>query len=174
MKPTTPVGKRWARFGPDDPSILCHTPRAGVCISTFIIAKHGSAILLGLPRMHDVWPTKGGFDVGRLAGLLKRGAWLLPATHLTMDEHPDHAAARITREWAGLEGKPKFVMLQSHVRPRRGGNHWDLCFVYELRASRIPKLKPWWSRMEFVSPAKIRRMNLGRAHKDILREGGYL
>lgn len=174
MKPTPPAAKRWARLGPNKPSRLCHTPPAGTCISTFVIARHGSSILLALPRMHNAWPTKGGYDKERLAELEKQNAWLLPATHLKMDEHPNKAAARITREWAGLKGNPRFKMLQSHVRQRQNGNHWDLCFVYELRASSIPKLKPWWADMEFVRPAQIRRMTLGRGHKDVLKEAGYL
>lgn len=175
-----PVTKRWARLGRDNASSLFHTPSAGVCLSVFVIARRDSSILLGHPRVHDGWPEKGGYPKKRALELDREGAWLLPATHLLMDEPPDQAARRITREWAGLKGAPKFKMVQSHLRPARlwnpklKGNHWDLCFVYELRSRDCPKPKPWWSEMRFVQPSEIRRMNLGRGHLDILEEAGYI
>lgn len=175
-----PVTKRWARLGPDSPSWLNHVPKAGVCLSAFVVARRGASILLGKPRVHDAWPTKGGFAKWRVVELEREGSWLLPATHLLMEESPDEAAKRITREWAGLKGTPRFLMVQSHLRPGRlwnpklKDNHWDLCFVYELRPKSPPKLNPWWSEMKFVKPSEIRRMNIGRGHRDILEEAGYV
>ena len=97
-----------------------------------------------------------------------------------MEEPPDHAARRITREWAGLEGNPRFLMVQSHIRlggfwnSKVEGNHWDICFVYELNAKNEPKAKPWWSETRFVPISNVSRMKLGRGHLDILREAGTL
>ena len=99
---------------------------------------------------------------------------MLPATHLLMEEPPDHAARRITHEWAGLEGNPRFLTIQSHVRRGRGGNHWDLCFVYTLEANREPKRRPWWSEMRFIPFREVGKMKLGRGHRDVLEEAGYL
>jgi ADP-ribose pyrophosphatase YjhB (NUDIX family) len=124
--------------------------------------------------MHESWTLKGGYAHWRLAEPEMRNAWLLPATHLKMEENPDHAARRISYEWAGLKGEPRFVMVQSHVRRRESGNHWDLCFVYEMQVRGLPKCKPWWSEMRFVRSEEIRNMKVGRGHKDILREAGYL
>ena len=117
-----PVDVRWARIGSRNPSWMTHTPRAGLCLSVFIVARKGDSILLGRPRAHDAWPEKGGFPKRNAAEIEKEGAWLLPATHLLMEESPDHAASRVAHEWAGLKGKPRFVMVQSHVRPQRPGH----------------------------------------------------
>jgi len=97
-----------------------------------------------------------------------------------MGESPDRAAKRIAFEWAGLKGVPRFVMVQSHLRPVRlwneklRGCHWDMCFVYELHPGGPIHLKPWWSEMRFVRPSEIQRIRFGRGHRDILEEGGYL
>ena len=98
---------------------------------------------------------------------------MLPATHLLMEESPNNAAKRITHEWAGLDGNPRFVMIQSHIRRCREGNHWDLCFVYELIARRNPKLNPWWSEMRFIPFREASKTRMGRGHKDVLKEAGY-
>jgi len=175
-----PITKRWARLGPNDPSWLIHVPDSGVCISAFVVCRRGKSILLGRPHAHDAWPTQGGFPRRHAAALEKVGTWILPATHLKMWESPQRGAIRIAREWAGLKGKPHFIMVQSHLRRARtskkgdGGKHWDICFVYEMTARTLPRLKPWWSQMRFVEPKDIRRIKVGRGHKDILREAGFI
>lgn len=175
-----PVTERWARLGPKNRLALVHTPKAGVCLSTFIIAKRRNSILLCRPHVHEAWETKGAFPRDWAAQLAKNGAWLLPATHLLMEESPDHAARRITREWAGLKGTPRFLMVQSHIRPggfwtsKVKGNHWDICFVYELNVKNGPKAKPWWSEARFVPISNVSHMKLGRGHLDILREAGTI
>jgi len=174
------VSERWACIGPRNPRPLVHTPKAGVCLSTFVIAKQRNSILLFRPRAHDAWETKGAFPKGWAAELAKEGAWLLPATHLLMGESPDHAARRIVREWAGLKGTPRFLMVQSHTRrggflnKKLKGKHWDICFVYELTAGTGPKAKPWWSEAHYFPIPKISRMHLGRGHLDILKEAGMI
>jgi len=171
-----PVATRWARLGPDDRSVLFHTPKGGVCISAFVIARLHNSILLGRPRRHNAWPTKGGLRKSKAGELEREGAWLLPATHLMVGESPDRAARRIVREWAGLKGTPKFVSVQSHVRPARlansklSGKHWDICFVYRLNARGLPKPRPWWRELRFVPLSEIRRIKLGRGHRDVLED----
>lgn len=180
MVVTPPVTKRWARLGPDNPRRLMHTPEAGVCLSAFIVAHQGNSILIGRPRGHDAWPEKGGYPKWQALELEKQGVWLLPATHLLMEESPDQAAERIAHEWAGLKGPPRFLMAQSHLRPvglwnpKLKGNHWDICFVYELRPRGSFSLKPWWSEMRFAPFSEIRGIKFGRGHRDILEEAGYL
>lgn len=185
------VTERWARIGPRDPSWLIHVPSTGLCLSAFVIIRKRGSILLGRPHAHDSWPEKGGFPKRHAARIEKDGLWLLPATHLLMEEAPDRAARRIANQWAGVKGVPKFVMVQSHLRlPRQPRSvlrskkqsqrkrtrlhHWDICFVYELKAGTNPKPKPWWLETRFISPPKIRGMPLGRGHKDILKAAGYL
>lgn len=176
----TRVTKRWARLGPDNPRRLVHTPEAGVCLSAFVVARRGNSILIGRPHAHDAWPVKGGYPKRQASELERQAVWLLPATHLLMEESPDRAAKRIVREWAGLEGTPRLVMVQSHLRPIRlwnpklRGNHWDICFVYELCPRGPINLKPWWSEMRFAPISAFRNINLGRGHRDVLEEARYL
>lgn len=131
---------------------------------------------MGRPRAHRAWPEYGGYPRGRAKDLERDGSWILPATHLRMEESPDDAARRIAKDWAGLSGTPRFATVQSHVRRdrRARSGHWDICFVYELRTRRRPTPRPWWSEMRFVTAAKIRTMTVGRGHKDVLEEAGYL
>ena len=183
MKREAPVTKRWARIGPRDSSWLRHVPAAGLCLSSFVIVRKGDYILLGLPHANNSWPEKGGYPTRHAVELEKNGSWLLPATHLLMEESPDRAARRIANEWAGVTGEPTFLMVQSHLRSSsvrksrrksRGSNHWDICFVYELETRTTPRSKPWWSETRFFSRTKIRKLRLGRGHKDILSVAGYL
>ena len=170
-----PVTKRWARLGKRNPTMLAHPSDAGVCISAFVVARRGKSILVGQPKANDAWPRKGGYPKHLAAQLEKEEAWLLPAaTHLLMEEAPDEAAKRIAHEWAGLRGQPRFVMVQSHVRPRGRGNHWDLCFVYDLPIHTKPRARPWWSELRFIPVSELSRINMGRGHLHILKEAGYL
>jgi len=176
----TPVRKRWARFGPDNPRRLVHAPEAGVCLSAFLVARRGNSILIGRPHAHNAWPEKGGYPKWQASELERQGVWLLPATHLLIGESPDQAAKRIAREWAGLKGATRFVMVQSHLRPirlwnpRLKGNHWDICFVYELRPRGPIHFGPWWSEMRFTPISAIRNIRFGRGHRDVLKEAGYI
>jgi len=179
-----PVAQRWARIGPRDPSWLIHIPQAGLCLSAFVVIRKGNKILLGRPHAHNAWPENGGFPKRHAGEIERKGSWLLPATHLLMEEKPDHAAKRIANQWVKVRGTPKFVMVQSHLRPsklsrsrmKRGRRlkHWDICFIYELHAKNIPKPAPWWSEVHFFPVSEIRRMRLGRGHKDVLEETRYL
>lgn len=167
---------RWARLGTRKRGWTSRASDAGVCISAFIVARRNKMILLGRPRNIEAWPREGRFPRSRIARVVRDEAWILPATHLLIDESPNHAAKRIVLEWLGVRNLPKFVMVQSFVRPSKmkGRNHWDLCFVYELQLSPLPRLKPCWSEIGFFSPSEIKRNMLGRSHFDVLREARYV
>lgn len=179
-----PLTSRWARIGPPDSSWMIHVPKAGLCLSAFVVIRKGNSVLLGRPHAHDAWPELGGYPLRHAAAIEKEGSWLLPATHLVIEESPDRAAKRIANQWAGVKGTPKFVMVQSHLRPSarsksklkmgRKLNHWDICFVYELRARNNPKHKPWWSELQFFQPRDIADMRLSRGHKDVLKAAKYV
>jgi hypothetical protein len=97
-----------------------------------------------------------------------------------MEESPDQAAKRIAHEWAGIKENPRFAMVQSHLRPlklwnpRLKGNHWDICFVYELQPKGPVHSKPWWSELRFIPRSEIRTIKIGRGHGDVLEEAGYM
>jgi ADP-ribose pyrophosphatase YjhB (NUDIX family) len=119
LKREWPLTKRWAPIGPHDSSWMIHVPKAGLCLSAFVVIRKANSILLGRPHAHTAWPEMGGFPMRHAAAIKKDGSWLLPATHLLMEEAPDHAARRIANQWAGVRGRPKFVMVQSHLRPSK-------------------------------------------------------
>jgi ADP-ribose pyrophosphatase YjhB (NUDIX family) len=184
-KDMLPVNERWARIGPTNKAWMIHVPKAGLCLSAFVvITGPENCILIGLPKKHKAWPEQGGLPLMHAEELEREGMYLLPATHLMMEESPDKAAMRIAREWVGYaKAKPSFLMVQSHTRPsslwkgesiyRPGLNHWDICFVYSMRVDGLPpKVKPWWKEMKFVSPSEIKE--LGRGHLDILEESGFV
>jgi ADP-ribose pyrophosphatase YjhB (NUDIX family) len=176
------VTERWAQFGPRKKSWLINIPKGGVCLSTFIVASKNGSILLGLPRSRLEWSEKGGERFSGAVELEKTNTWILPATHLLIGENPDDASKRISKEFTGLKGLPKFAMIQSHTRPakiwwKHVGNavHWDLCFVYNLEIDGVPKkLKPWWKEMKIFGRKEIHNLKIGRGHRDILKEGGYI
>ncbi len=182
-----PIEERWARIGPTKESWLIHVPKAGLCLSAFVVViDYNNKILLGQPKEHEAWPIAGGLPKFHSKQLEKEGVFILPATHLLMEESPDHAARRITRKWVGYtDAEPSFREVQSHLRPsalwksylgeKRGLNHWDICFVYSMQARELPsKIKPWWSEMRFVPSSQISKLNIGRGHKDVLKEAGFL
>jgi len=114
-----PVTERWARIGPRDPSWLIHVPKAGLCLSAFVVIRKGNEILLGHPHADNAWPEIGGFPKSHAGEIEKEGSWLLPATHLIMEEKPDHAAKRIANQWVKVRGTPSFVTVQSHLSPSK-------------------------------------------------------
>jgi hypothetical protein len=181
-----PVTERWARIGPTKKSWLIHVPKAGLCLSSFVVVTNPEDdILLGRPREHEAWPKAGGLPKFHSKQLEKEEEFLLPATHLLMEESPDHAATRIARDWVGyLDAKPSFREVQSHLRPselwrtrdkKHGSNHWDICFVYSMQANDLPSgIKPWWREMRFVPSSQISKLKLGRGYKDVLKQAGFL
>jgi ADP-ribose pyrophosphatase YjhB (NUDIX family) len=176
-----PVSSRWARFGPTERKWFMHIPRGGVCLSAFVIVRnHEGDVLLGRPRPHSAWAEKGCLPPFRVRELEERREWILPASHLLVDEPPSAAAKRVLRDWAGLRGgKPRLIALDSSLLPtgqftgrgknRRPLNHWAIGFVYEARSELLPRTTPWWSEMRFFPPVELRKTRVGRAHKDIIR-----
>lgn len=177
-----PLRRRWARFGPSDARWFSHIPEDGVCLSTFLFVRdrHGG-VLIGRPRPHLDWPEKGCMPLWRLRQVAGHGEWVLPASHLLMEEAPDRSARRIAREWAGLpRSRPTLVGVTSERMPtgrwRREGarrvrrNHWAVCFLYELRTQVAPRRARGWAAIRFASPTELGRLRLGRGHSDLLRE----
>ena len=176
-----PVTVRWARFGPSNRQWFMHVPRGGVCLSAFLIVRNRQGdVLLGRPRHHAAWAEKGCLPAFRVREIVRRAEWILPASHLLVEESPSHAAKRISRDWAGLRGtNPRLIALDSSRVPsgqftgsgpnRRRIYHWALGFVYEVRSNSPPTPAPWWTEMKFVPMGKMSTTRVGRGHRDIIR-----
>jgi ADP-ribose pyrophosphatase YjhB (NUDIX family) len=175
-----PLTERYARFGPPYRRMYIHVPRGGVCLSAFVVVRDRQGrILFGRPRAHSAWPERGCLPLWRVREIRKNGEWILPASHLLMGEAPDAAAKRIARIWLGLPGaKPLLAAIDSSGFPtggrsgsgrsRRREFHWTLCFVYQLRIERLPKAPPPWEELRFFPKGDIRRLTIGRMHRDLL------
>jgi len=171
-----PVSERWAKFGRKR-SWQEHTPKGGVCLSSFVIVRKGDSVLMGIPKASKAWPEKGGYPKFAAKRLEKNRSWLLPSTPLLMEESPDEAANRVVHEWAGLEGQPRFTGIQSHTHDSgrvEGYNHWDICFLYEMKANALPDKKAWWSEVRFIPISEVRKLKIGRGHRDVLEMAGYI
>jgi ADP-ribose pyrophosphatase YjhB (NUDIX family) len=176
-----PVTERWARFGPADRKWFIHVPRGGVCLSAFLIVRNlRGDVLLGRPRPHAAWAAHGCLPPFRVREIRQRGEWILPSSHLLMEEAPSQAADRIRRQWAGLrQGRPRLIAIDSsrmgpgqHIgsgRNRWTIHHWAIGFVYEVRSKEPPPAAPWWEETKFFPLAKLRSTRVGRAHKDLIR-----
>jgi hypothetical protein len=91
---------------------------------------------------------------------------------------------RGTKDWPDRGGYPRqraielehegAWLLPASLR-RKGAkcNHWDLCFVYEVKVLGMPRNRAWWSEYRFVSSPELRTLKIGRGHRDILKEAGY-
>lgn len=176
-----PVTERWARMGPNDAQWFQHVPKGGVCLSAFLVVRNRKGdVLLGRPRRHRAWPERGCLPYWRLEPLMETNSWVLPASHLLMEEHPEQAAARVARVWARLPRvAPRLIALDSSRMPtgrsvgrgrgRRPLYHWAVGFVYEVRTDRSPLPAPWWREIRFVPVNQLRRLRIGRSHRDLLR-----
>jgi len=176
-----PVEVRWARLGPTDRRWFIHVPAAGVCLSAFVIVRNRRGdILLGRPRRHRAWPERGCLPYWRVRDIEERGEWILPASHLLMEEAPSTAARRIARVFGGVRsGRPRLIAIDSsrmgtgqwtgRGRSRHRVHHWAIGFVYEVRTGRGPPSAPWWSETKFVPVSKLRQARIGRGHRDLIR-----
>jgi ADP-ribose pyrophosphatase YjhB (NUDIX family) len=175
-----PLRSRWARFGPPDRAWFCHIPTGGFCVSAFLIVRNRRGdVLLGRPKEHADWPEKGCLPMWRVREVRNGKGWILPASHFLVDESPEHAAKRIMRVWAGIsEGNPRLLGAESEVmstgkfagsgKTRHRINHWALCFVYGLRADRLPKIPRAWAELKFIPAGDLAATPLGRNHGDLL------
>ncbi len=175
-----PLAERWTRLGPSQPKWFIHVPRGGVCVSAFVFVRNRRGdLLLGRPRYDRAWPEKGGLPLWRVREMQRTGEWVLPASHLLMQEIPERAARRIATDFVGISrSRPRWLGVDSSRRAtarsagsgtrRRRVYHWDLCFLYEVRAERVPRPPRAWAELRFFPSSAWKRIDIGRAHADLL------
>jgi hypothetical protein len=145
-----------ARYGPLDR--YNSPPAAGMCLSVFVVARRGSKVLAGVPRMHERWTREWApnwlvMDKADAAADLERPR--LPNTYVYEREDPAETAARVLREQVGVKKfQVKGVRVLSYPSVSEswypGQPHWDLAFVYDVRAAPPAKTPPWWRELGWM------------------------
>jgi len=159
---------RFARYGPTDH--YEDAPAAGMCISVFAVVRRTGkkGVLLGLPKQDEKWANEWisawkTYSEKDLAEAYK--TWRLPSSYLREGEHPEEAVRRIMEDQLGIgdyslsrRRGPRVFSYNSISDWYPGNNHWDLAFVYDVKArgkalkeGQTPK---WWQELEFVKKKK--------------------
>jgi hypothetical protein len=167
------VERKKAQFTPES------VPPGSVCLSSFVAARNGKAILAGRMDRLDIWLDR--FYVSPINGpsFLASGKLLLPASHLLWYESPLDAAVRILKEQALLEvpkEKLELVDAQSHLRPSPKDPampHWDICFVYSADIPNVELEQLEWFK-DFGFKSNLKADDFTRDHGDVLEEAGLL
>ncbi len=164
---------KFVRYGP---APRYGMPEAGFCASAFVIVRRGPKVLAGIPQEHPRWTKEWApnwlvYSKETVADEMQ--SWRLPASYLYEGENPDDTARRVARDQLRLPpsklDRPACYAFYDDSSWYAAHKHYDLCFVYETRAS-LPKPMPaWWQRLEWVDPAFLRKQDLGSAMGDLLR-----
>ena len=164
--------REFARFKRNGGPMTSEAPAGGLCLSCFvIISKKGrpSQVLMGKLNVEANWDHLGALDAERASKF--SGGWMLPSSHLMLQETPGLAAERILAEQLGLtyqklEGPVVFSEVYG------ANNHWDVSFIYtgELEGEVAPH--PAWKELRFVDLGRIGQEDIARSHEDILAQVG--
>lgn len=173
--------RRFCRFNKlgDVPFGMPEVPEGGLCLSAFLILTepgHPDRVLMGHLDPSAPWDHIGALDPSRTAVHSK--GWMLPSSHLILNESPEEAAHRIAAEQ--LE-RPEVTFAEPRVvsevyTPKRFpgiARHWDLEFIFRgtwpggaaARASA-------WTDLAFVDLASTPRSAIARSHEDVLESAG--
>ncbi len=173
--------RRFCRFNKlgDVPFGMPEVPEGGLCLSAFLVLSekdHADRVLMGHLDPAAPWDHIGALDPSRTAVHSK--GWMLPSSHLVVNESPDQAAHRIAAEQ--LE-RPDLVFSDPKVvsevyAPRRFPDlvrHWDLEFIYRGTWPDGPAPRAAaWADLRFVNLATTPKSAIARSHEDILESAG--
>jgi len=173
--------RRFCRFNKlgDVPFGMPEVPEGGLCLSAFLILHepgHADRVLMGRLNPAAPWDHIGALDASRTA-VHSRG-WMLPSSHLILNESPEAAARRIAEEQLERSdlsfSEPKVV--SEVYTPRRFPDtvrHWDLEFLFrgEWPGGAAPKAAAW-TELRFIDLAATPRADIARSHEDILESAG--
>lgn len=170
---------RFNRLG-DVPFGMPEVPEGGLCLSAFLLITergHADRVLMGHLNPAAPWDHIGALDASRTAVHSK--GWMLPSSHLLVNEAPDAAARRIAAEQ--LE-RPDLTFSDAKVvsevyTPRRFPDlvkHWDLEFLFrgEWPGGPAPEAAAWTD-LRFVDTTTMPKSAMARSHEDVLASAGW-
>ncbi len=174
--------RRFCRFNKlgDVPFGMPEVPEGGLCLSAFLLLTepgHAERVLMGHLDPAAPWDHIGALDASRTQ--VHRGGWMLPSSHLLLNESPEAAARRIAAEQLerhDLSFSDAHVVSEVYT-PRRFPatvRHWDLEFLFrgEWPGGAAPKAAAW-TELRFIDPATTARAEIARSHEDILASAGW-
>jgi ADP-ribose pyrophosphatase YjhB (NUDIX family) len=155
-----------------------NVPKGGTCLSSFLVMKKKSGILVGKMAKPEIWVER--FLVGEMFApkYAASNKWLLPASHLKYGEKPEDAVRRVLVEQLGIpKSKLSLLEVQSHLAKDPDdpeAAHWDICFVYEGAFNGKLQKPEWFSELTFVKPRQLTTEDFTRGHGDVLMELGLI
>ncbi len=165
---------KFVRYGPAPRYGL---PEAGFCASSFVLVHNGKGVLAGVPRDHRKWREQWQPNINVYRPRDQEAefrSWRLPAAFLLEGEHPDDTARRVMRDQLRIPLKrlepPTIRTFYDPSSWYPGRRHYDMCFVYEVKGAPPREMPPWWQRLEVVEPRFLRKVELGSAMGDLVRE----
>lgn len=168
-----PTSRRFMRVSKSTPPPrLDDIPDAGLCLSAFLVlSKRGKPgqVLVGHLNPKADWEHIGALDSARAERNSK--GWMLPSSHLILNESPAEAAQRILREQLGgvdvpLKGPEVFSEVYGAAA------HWDLEFVFVGETPGLPQTTAW-DELRFVEIGRAHKADFARLHEDILAHVGH-
>lgn len=170
--------RRFNKLG-DVPFGMPEVPEGGLCLSAFLVLSekgHPDRVLMGHLDPSAAWDHIGALDASRTQ--VHRKGWMLPSSHLIVNESPDEAARRIAAEQLerrDLAFSEPRVVSEVHT-PRRFQDivrHWDLEFIFrgEWPVGVSPRASAW-TELGFVDLATTPKSAIARSHEDILESAG--
>ena len=155
------------------PFRMSEVPKDGFCLSSFVLLVNSQGrVLMGKLNPDYAWDHIGAIDEER-----KRrhsAGWMLPSSHLMLNESPQAAAGRIISEQLGLEGielGPPAVYSETYSSDRFAlAGHWDLEFVFTGRHEEKVSHNAW-RELDYVDP-NAPEGQFARNHQDILKNAG--
>jgi len=155
-----------------------HVPRGGVCLGAFLLVRREDSILVGKMADPETWVSRFLVAPAYADGYTKSGKLVLPASHLKFGESPADAARRVLREMLQVEeAYYTLIDVQSHLSESHdhpGEQHWDLCFIYDVRMGGEPGKPSWFSELAYTELQSLRAGDFTRGHGDILEELGLV
>lgn len=162
---------KFARYGPSPKYGL---PEAGFCLSSFAVIRRGDEVLLAQAKDHPRWweewaPNFGAYDPEERDREWR--TWRFPAAYLYEGEHPDDTLRRVVEDQLEIEdyetGPGRVYSFYDPSDWFPGKLHYDLCFVYEVKATPPTSPPPWFAELRFVNPSSLLRGDFGSSMGDL-------
>lgn len=152
-------------------------PDGGLCLSAFLVISRPNSqeILMGHLNPAAPWDHIGALDQSRIEAHSK--GWMLPSSHLVVNESPQDAARRIIREQLNESSiaLSNPIVVSDVYTPKRFPNlpnHWDIEFIFKGECTTLPSSSAW-SELRYIQTNQISRQDMARSHEDIVKSAGF-